>query len=297
MKNTLVSIIVITYNSSLYVLDTLESAKAQTYKNIELIVSDDGSVDNTIEICRQWIKDNKERFVRTEMITVEKNTGIPANCNRGVKASEGEWIKLIAGDDLLQDNCIKNYIEFIIENNNIPKFIFSNVVIINSKSVVIDRESNDYSNGWGREFGASNVSEQYSLLLKSNKVWAPTWFFSKDVFIIANGFDERYRCFEDRPFMLNILKNGFKIYHVNIYGALYRIHTNSIQRSNKILSCFEEDRLNYFINELKSEIPTILYKKLKRRITLKKFLRRAFKNKKNILSSIIIKGSSKLNII
>ena len=105
-KQPLVSIIVITYNSSKYVLETLESAKAQTYQNIELIVSDDCSIDNTVEICREWIENNKERFVRTELITAEKNTGIPANCNRGVKAAQGEWVKLIAGDDILYNNCI-----------------------------------------------------------------------------------------------------------------------------------------------------------------------------------------------
>ena len=60
--NPLVSIIVITYNSSKYVLETLESAKAQTYQNIELIVTDDCSNDNTVEICRKWIEENKERF-------------------------------------------------------------------------------------------------------------------------------------------------------------------------------------------------------------------------------------------
>lgn len=73
-KNPLVSIIVITYNSAKYVLETLESAKAQTYQNIKLIVSDDCSTDNKIEICRKWLEKNKGRFVRTELITVEQNT-------------------------------------------------------------------------------------------------------------------------------------------------------------------------------------------------------------------------------
>ena len=50
----LVSIVVITYNSAEYVLETLESAKAQTYQNIELIVSDDCSADNTVETCSRW---------------------------------------------------------------------------------------------------------------------------------------------------------------------------------------------------------------------------------------------------
>ena len=86
MENPLVSIIVITYNSSKYVLETLESAKAQTYQNIELIISDDGSQDETVELCEKWLAENKDRFIDSQIITVEKNTGIPANCNRGVKA-------------------------------------------------------------------------------------------------------------------------------------------------------------------------------------------------------------------
>ena len=62
MKEPLVSIIVITYNSSKYVLETLESAKAQTYENIELIISDDGSTDDTIKICKNWLEKNQDRF-------------------------------------------------------------------------------------------------------------------------------------------------------------------------------------------------------------------------------------------
>ncbi|MBR5577209.1 MAG: glycosyltransferase [Bacteroidaceae bacterium] len=52
-----VSIVVITYNSSKYVLETLESVKAQDYPNIELIVSDDRSTDNTFELVNQWIEE------------------------------------------------------------------------------------------------------------------------------------------------------------------------------------------------------------------------------------------------
>jgi len=54
-KNPLVSIIVLTHNSTKYVIETLNSAKSQTYEDIELIVTDDFSTDNTVEICRQWM--------------------------------------------------------------------------------------------------------------------------------------------------------------------------------------------------------------------------------------------------
>ncbi|GAB1452027.1 hypothetical protein MASR2M47_20830 [Draconibacterium sp.] len=105
-QNPLVSIVVITYNSSKFILDTLESAKEQTYQNLELIITDDCSTDNTIEICQNWIEKNSYRFVNTELITVEKNTGTAPNANRGLKVSKGEWIKFIAGDDFLLTNCI-----------------------------------------------------------------------------------------------------------------------------------------------------------------------------------------------
>ena len=102
----LVSIVVITYNSVRFVLETLESIKKQTYNNIELIISDDASTDRTVEVCKTWIDDNYRRFKRTKLITVHRNTGIPANFNRGVMAAKGAWIKTIAGDDVLYQNCI-----------------------------------------------------------------------------------------------------------------------------------------------------------------------------------------------
>mgnify|MGYP000958323009 FL=1 len=71
VNNPLVSIIVVTYNSSLFVRETLESAKRQSYNNIELIITDDASTDDTVKVCREWIANNKNRFVRVELKTVE----------------------------------------------------------------------------------------------------------------------------------------------------------------------------------------------------------------------------------
>ena len=108
----LVSIIVITYNSS-YVLETLESIKNQSYKNIELIISDDCSTDSSVSLCQRWLEKNESHFIHALLVTNPCNQGIPANCNRGIRAAQGEWIKLIAGDDLLMPNCISDYINTI----------------------------------------------------------------------------------------------------------------------------------------------------------------------------------------
>ncbi len=60
--NKLVSVLVITYNSEKYVIETLNSIKNQTYNNLELIISDDNSQDNTINLCEHWVNENKSFF-------------------------------------------------------------------------------------------------------------------------------------------------------------------------------------------------------------------------------------------
>ena len=115
-KNPLVTVGVLTYNSSRTVLETLDSIKAQSYRNIELVVSDDASTDNTVELCRKWISANKDRFVRCELLTVPKNTGIPANANRRLEAARGVWIKGVAADDLLAPDCVENFINYVNEH-------------------------------------------------------------------------------------------------------------------------------------------------------------------------------------
>ena len=90
-QQPLVSVVVITYNSSATVVETLESIKNQTYQNIELIVSDDYSNDNTIEITSEWLKKNSSRFEKSLLLRADHNAGTSANCNRGVRATSGLW--------------------------------------------------------------------------------------------------------------------------------------------------------------------------------------------------------------
>jgi glycosyltransferase involved in cell wall biosynthesis len=80
-KKILVSIVVITYNSSKYILETLESIKQQTYKNLELIITDDCSKDNTVVLCQDWLDVNKHGFIRTKLITTPPNKLPTININ------------------------------------------------------------------------------------------------------------------------------------------------------------------------------------------------------------------------
>jgi len=238
MENTnpLVSIVVISYNSSKYVLETLESAKVQTYENIELIVSDDCSIDNTVEICRNWINENRNRFVRTELITFEKNTGIPANCNRGAKAAKGEWIKLIAGDDILAVDCVKNIVEYSKIN---PQ---AEIVASCAQHFLEEfkpENFGEYRSIKGNEnFFNTDISalEQYNFLLRKyymrSPMCSPSVYVKKSALIKNDFYDERY-FMEDYSFFLKATKNGYKFYFMDKLSVYYRVHTDSASSPNR----------------------------------------------------------------
>jgi glycosyltransferase involved in cell wall biosynthesis len=248
----LVSIIVITYNSAKFVLETLESAKAQTYENIELIVSDDASTDDTVEICLNWLNENKDRFVRTELITVPENTGIPANCNRGLHAAKGEWVKFIAGDDALMPGCIfdnvnyiksktnitllaskaKTYLEFFIENNFISEYPTEEIIT----SFFHEQASSD---------------QQYNALLRKNVINANSVFIKKSIIIEAGYFDEEFKLIEDYPMWLKLTRNGHKVHFMNSTTVLYRMRNDSLSLNvnkglfNNSLCVYEKVRKKY----------------------------------------------------
>ena len=135
-EQPLVSVRVITYNSSKTVIETLDSIYNQTYPNIELIISDDCSKDNTVELCREWVKLHKERFACIQILTVEKNTGVTINIDRSEKACHGEWVKGIAGDDLLLPNCIETYVEYI-KRNPRTIYVFCKTIVFGTSQATI----------------------------------------------------------------------------------------------------------------------------------------------------------------
>jgi glycosyltransferase involved in cell wall biosynthesis len=227
----LVSIIVLSYNSSKYILETLESAKKQTYSNIELIVADDASTDNTIEIVKTWLIENRERFIRVKIVESVINGGIPANCNKGLDASTGEWLKYIAGDDILINTCIEDNINFIINSSD-------NVFVVHSEvEKFVEKFQLDtilppviHANDL---FNTPSITaiDQYKLLLRKCWVESCSTIYKKELFEKAGRWDELVPI-EDVPFWLRITKNGYKIYFLNKKTVNYRIHTESYSNYN-----------------------------------------------------------------
>lgn len=222
------SIIVITYNSADYILETLESIRAQEYVNIELIISDDGSSDNTILICENWCMEFSFRFLRVQIVKSDRNTGIPANCNRGAKEANGKWLKFIAGDDLLLPDCISKFYSYILRNSE-ARVIATNVVKF--KGDLQFREVTKYEHSPFNHSSCTAI-EQYKYLLRFNRVFAPSVLINKKIFWENGGFNEKYLRLEDYPFWLKLTKSGEKIWFLNDALVMYRQHTGSISQRN-----------------------------------------------------------------
>ncbi|MBF6598622.1 MAG: glycosyltransferase [Fermentimonas sp.] len=232
IENPLVSVVLITYNSSKYVLETLESVKNQTWNNIELIVSDDGSTDQTLEICSNWLTNNSSCFNRTQLISVPENTGIPSNCNRGLRAAKGEWLKTISGDDILLENCLSDNIEF---SRKFPdaSFIVSDLNQIDENSDIITEKA--VNEGLIYFANISSVKNQ----LKAYIRWpiflnVPSFFCKKEIVQNIGYCDENFWIYEDTTMVIRLLEKGVKPYYMKKPTVAYRIHLNSISRNEKM---------------------------------------------------------------
>ena len=222
-KNPLITVGVITYNSSQYILDCLNSIREQNYLNIELIVSDDFSTDDTVEIIKNWLHINKNRFVNAKLITSYKNKGVSANTNKVCKLANGKWIKPLAGDDLLTPESIEQYVDFV--ENNDCNIVYSKVKKLNNK--IISKESFPKET----KFFELNGKQQYNALISGMSFYSPTEFISISLLKKYNYFDPKYRNIEDFPFLLKITRDNNKIFFINKVLLIYRISDTSLSNN------------------------------------------------------------------
>jgi glycosyltransferase involved in cell wall biosynthesis len=229
--SSLVTIVVVTYNSAEYVLDALESVSSQTWDEIELIITDDSSGDDTVRICRNWMDRNKERFVRSELISSEKNTGVSANANRGLSRAKGNWMGFLAGDDALKPGCIADNMEWISGHPEI-RVLFSRVDVYQEKFE--DRfflhtiPGNPYDSRGIMAPGRS-ADSQYRMMLRSDRIhYTPSAWLHRDTLLSVGGFDERFKFLEDYPLWLTLTKNGHRLYFMDKSTVNYRTHSKAI---------------------------------------------------------------------
>ena len=205
MNNPLVSVVVLTFNSSQFILQTLDSIKKQDYKNLELIVSDDCSSDNTCDIVDSWISENSSFFVRAILVRSHKNRGTSFNYNNGIANSKGFFIKTLDGDDLLSEsNSISNYVRYM--QTNKWRICISDVEVFTTDSVDLDKYRELYS--FYFKCVQESHEEQLSRITSNLHIADPGLFMTRDLYKEVGGFDENYMLLEEWPFFFNVMNNG-----------------------------------------------------------------------------------------
>jgi len=134
--NPLVSIVIPVYNGANYMREAIDSALAQTYKNIEIIVVNDGSTDSTEEIAKSY--GNKIRYYSKE------NGGVATALNLAIKNANGDYISWLSHDDIYYIEKIKKQIEKLLQINKDERhktILYSNYSLINEKSELISERS------------------------------------------------------------------------------------------------------------------------------------------------------------
>lgn len=227
LYHPLVSVAVVTYNSAQTLLETLESIKAQTYDRLELIISDDCSSDNTIQLCKDWILANKDRFVRTVILESERNTGVTANYKRSEEACGGEWIKSIAGDDLLVPTCVADYVEYVTKNPD-TVIVFGRVSCFGGSRRQLDTFEKDI---FRTDFYSWSAQKQYEFLLGGNCIPSAAAFYSaQKMKELDVPYDVRIPFMEDWPRWINLTKKGVQIPFIDKVTAKYRVNGISNKR-------------------------------------------------------------------
>lgn len=216
MQKPLVSVIIPTFNREKYLREAIESVVNQSYKNIEIIVVDDGSTENYAErICNDF----------GALFFKKENGGLSSARNFGIKNANGKYIALLDDDDVFVNTKIEKQVE-VLENN---KSIFC----VHSSADVID----DKGNKTGQKIGASTNKvhkRSGNVFWNALGTWvvkSPTPLFKKEVFETII-FDEKIKVGEDLDFYWRFFYY-FNIYYIDESLAYYR-DSNDIKRLSKL---------------------------------------------------------------
>ena len=243
----LVSIIIPVYNGEDYIYLAIESALRQTYKNIEIIVVNDGSTDNTDKICKRF--GNLIKYIK------KKNGGVSSALNLGIENMNGDYFSWLSHDDLYLPNKIEKEVQYL-KNNN----------LLNSKTIVYSDfgyiDENGNLTAIGRKFNKLiNQNSAYSIYTAS--INGLTLLIPRQAFVDVGVFDEKLRCVQDYQLWFDMYKQKYNFIHIPEVLALTREHSKSVTNTSpRILpenNKFWINFISYFNDKQKIQLEGSVY--------------------------------------
>lgn len=254
MHNPLVSICIPTFNGEEFIVNAMESAISQTYLNLEIIVSDDASIDGTLKLIETF----KERTTIPIKMYYHQPNGIGANWNNCIINAKGEYIKFLFQDDILYRKCIEEMMKVIIKDENTGLVACKRDFLVEGKKdSVLNEWISTYQNLQANlNLPSSRVNILDKTILRNknfinvpqNKIGEPTAvLFRKSVIIRIGYFREDLVQILDAEFYYRLIKY-FKIAVINEELVAFRLHpmqATNINRKKAIIDYNEYDRILY----------------------------------------------------
>jgi len=243
----LVSICIPTYNGSQFLEETINSALNQTYSNIEIIVTDDHSSDNTIEICERFVQKDS----RVKLYKNLKNLGLVGNWCEALKQASSNWVKFLFQDDILEPNCVERMIFAALDNN--VNFVICNRAYFFEEGVD-DHSKRFYNNipdiskvfDQDRAYAPEETSKILAPYIFRNCIGEPPTFLINKDYFSRNDFPDNYFQLIDYIFILNkILKYNFV--YISEKLVKFRVHNTSESKRNSSLDTENTKSLHKFL--------------------------------------------------
>ncbi|MEO5690812.1 MAG: glycosyltransferase [Candidatus Saccharimonadales bacterium] len=213
-KNPLVSVIIPAYNAESYIKIAIDSIQDQTYKNLEIIVIDDKSTDNTLSIANQLA----EKDERIKLIKNTTNIGIGGNRNKGIEKSNGDYICWQDADDISRPDRIQNQVDYL-ESHPEVGMVGGFITFFE-----------DEHEGKTRRYAEDDQTLRYNIF-KYNPVAQPACMVRRACYERVGLYDSSLRVSEDLDMIFRIGEK-FKFGNIQEVVIKYRQTSGSLTSSN-----------------------------------------------------------------
>ncbi|OCL85610.1 glycosyltransferase family 2 protein [Arcobacter porcinus] len=217
----LVSVIIPCYNHQDYIENALKSIINQTYKNIEIIVIDDGSKDNSVNVLKEFQKNNK--FI----LECQENMGVCKTLNKAINMSNGKYVATLASDDYWDLTKIEKQVK-VLETSKNSEFCFT-------QALEFDSNTSEKIKVFPKKPLSGDVLN--SVFLRQH-VPAGSIMFSKNLFDKLSGFDETLKE-EDWDFVIRSAANT-KFIGIKEPLLFYRSHETNIMKTRGRKEIFKQ---------------------------------------------------------
>ncbi len=220
--NDLVSIIIPCYNQAQYLEESVQSAIDQTYPNIEIIIVNDGSTDNTEEIALSL----QEKYPEKIQFVSQKNSGVSEARNNAIKQSKGEFILPLDGDDRLDVNYIETCLKILLHYNE--DIVYTDLQCFGARTDTVKRKP----------------FKENHILYKN--LPPPTSLYKRKVWEITGGYNTNMKeGYEDWEFWINAYKHNFSFYYLP--ETLFYYRTKEVSRDTEALQKYHKLLINKII--------------------------------------------------